>query len=355
MPHTSSTILIVDDEEFGREVMGAMLKSQGYQLLFAANGKQALQKARERLPDLVLLDVMMPGMDGFTVCEQLRADPRTVAMPIVMVTALNDRTSRLRGIEAGADDFLCKPVDRDELRTRVRTITRLNRYRLLLDERRKSEAQARQVAQELALAYDATIEGWARALDLRDRETEGHSERVTVVTTLLAQAMGIPQDDLPHLRRGALLHDIGKLGIPDAILLKPGPLTEEEWVIMRKHPVYAYQWLSAISFLQPALDIPYAHHERWDGRGYPRGLRGRHIPLAARLFSVVDVWDALRSNRPYRAAWSTERVRAYLEEQAGKQFDPEVVKVFLSLDVCSVDIGDIRRTFSPLALSALSP
>jgi PAS domain S-box-containing protein len=198
---------------------------------------------------------------------------------------------------------------------------------------------------ELTLAYDTTLEGWARALELRDVETEGHTQRTTDMTLRLAQAVGMSNADasagpstglrtglstsLVHVRRGALLHDIGKMGVADTILLKPGPLTEEEWDIMRQHPVYAYEMLSPITYLRPALDIPYCHHERWDGTGYPRGLKGEQIPLAARIFAVVDVWDALLSERPYRPAWSEEEAIEYIREQAGKHFDPQVVEVFL--------------------------
>jgi putative nucleotidyltransferase with HDIG domain len=184
---------------------------------------------------------------------------------------------------------------------------------------------------ELAIAYDATIEGWARALDLRDRETEDHTRRVTEMTLALARAAGMEEGELVHVRRGALLHDIGKMAIPDAILLKPGPLTPEEWEVMRRHPQYALEMLSPIAYLRPALDIPYCHHERWDGSGYPRGLKGTAIPLAARLFAVVDVFDALTSERPYRRAWSREDALAYLRQQAGRQFDPEVVALFLQM------------------------
>ncbi|HEX6605376.1 MAG TPA: HD domain-containing phosphohydrolase, partial [Chloroflexia bacterium] len=183
---------------------------------------------------------------------------------------------------------------------------------------------------ELAAAYDTTLEGWARALDLRDHETQGHTQRVTERTLALARALGFSEPDLLHVRRGALLHDIGKMGIPDAILLKPGPLTADERAVMRRHPVYAYELLAPIAFLRPALDIPYAHHERWDGTGYPRGLRGSAIPLAARVFAVVDVWDALLSDRPYRPAWPAPEVRAYLRAHAGTHFDPAVVAAFLA-------------------------
>ena len=182
---------------------------------------------------------------------------------------------------------------------------------------------------ELVHAYDATIEGWSQALDLRDKETEGHTQRVTTAAVQLAEAMGLTDADVMHLRRGALLHDIGKMGIPDRILLKPGPLTDEEWEIMRRHPVYAYNLLSPIEYLRPALDIPYCHHEWWNGGGYPRGLKGRQIPLPARIFAVVDVWDALSSDRPYRPAWPPDRVRAHLLSLAGSHLDAEIVALFM--------------------------
>jgi len=184
---------------------------------------------------------------------------------------------------------------------------------------------------ELSLAYDTTLEGWAKALELRDRETEGHARRVVEMTLKLGRILGIGGIDLVHLRRGALLHDVGKMGVPDAILQKTGSLTEEEWEIMRKHPVYAYEWLSSINYLRPALDIPHYHHEKWDGTGYPLGLVAEQIPLPARIFAIVDVWDALRSDRPYRKAWSKEKTLDFISEQSGVHFDPRVVDAFLRL------------------------
>ena len=185
--------------------------------------------------------------------------------------------------------------------------------------------------QELVTAYDATIMGWSHAMDLRDKETEGHTLRVTDLTLKLAARMGIPQPETIHIRRGALLHDIGKLGIPDHILLKPDTLTDEEWTIMKQHPGYAFEMLMPIKYLRPALDIPYCHHEKWDGSGYPRGLKGEQIPLTARIFAVVDVWDALRSNRPYRSSWAVEKVLEYIREQSGKHFEPQVVESFMKM------------------------
>jgi len=190
----------------------------------------------------------------------------------------------------------------------------------------------RKRAEELLLiAYDTTLEGWAKALELHDKETEDHSRRVTELTVTLAQAMGFQGDDLAYIRRGAILHDIGKMGIPDEILRKPGKLTPEERKIMEKHPIYSYELLSPIPFLEKAMDIPYCHHERWDGNGYPSGLKGEDIPLSARIFAIVDVWDAVQSERPYNHAWSKEETIYYLREESGKIFDPQCMEVFLGL------------------------
>ena len=321
------TILIVDDEPGGRETLESILEPEGYYLVLAENGYQAIEQAKAVLPDVILLDVMMPGMNGFEVCRRIRSEKELAEVPILFLTALDDRQSLLNGLEAGADDFISKPFDRYELRARLLGITRLNRYRKLMTERKKLEDAHRQ----LLYAYDETIQGWSRAMDLRDQETEGHSQRVTDLTIQLAQAFRIPQEELLHIRRGALLHDMGKLGIPDSILLKPGKLNEEEWAFMRRHPELAYEMLHPIEYLRPALDIPYCHHEKWDGTGYPRGLKGEEIPLPARLFAVVDVWDALTSDRPYRRAWEREKVLDYMQEQTGKHFDPEVAKRFLEI------------------------
>ncbi len=186
---------------------------------------------------------------------------------------------------------------------------------------------------ELIQAYDATIEGWGRALDLRDEETEGHSQRVTEMTVQLARAMGMSEEEIVHVRRGALLHDVGKIGIPDSILLKPGKLTDEEQKVIERHPRLAYEMLSPIAYLRPAIDIPYCHHEKWDGTGYPRGLKAEEIPLAACIFAVVDVFDALTSDRPYRKSWSKEKALRYIREQSGKHFNPRVVEAFLKMIV----------------------
>jgi putative two-component system response regulator len=322
-----STILIVDDEYSGRETLQSILEGEGYNLVMAENGPQAIAQAKSSLPDVILLDVMMPGMTGFEVCEKIRNDPQVAEIPIIILTALDDRDSLLRGLKAGADDFISKPFDRFELRARLIGITRLNRYQKLLQERENIRAAHKRLLD----AYEATIEGWSHAMDLRDRETEGHSRRVTELTIKLAQAKGMNEEEIVHVRHGALLHDMGKIGIPDSILHKPDELTDQEWTTMRQHPKLAFDMLNSIEYLREALEIPYFHHEKWDGTGYPQGLKGEQIPIAARLFAVADVWDALTSDRPYRPAWSTQEALKYIREQSGKHFDPQVVELFFKV------------------------
>jgi HD-GYP domain-containing protein (c-di-GMP phosphodiesterase class II) len=195
-------------------------------------------------------------------------------------------------------------------------------------QRMKLHEQTVHQAEEIALAYDLTLEGWAKALELRDKETEGHSRRVSELTLHIARQFKVTEQELTHIRRGILLHDIGKMGVPDHILKKAGPLNDGEWEEMRRHPQYAYDLIYPIDYLRPALDIPYCHHERWDGSGYPRGLKEEQIPLAARIFAVVDVYDALSCDRPYRTAWSRQDVLSYLHDQSGRHFDPKVVEAF---------------------------
>ncbi len=321
-----ASILVVDDDEVVRETLEMLLDSE-YKLYFAENGLDGLALALQKQPDVLLLDIMMPGVNGFETCRQIRSSPLIAEMPIIMITALEDRDSRLEGLRSGADDFISKPFDGIELSARIQTITRLNRYRRLIEQRNELEI----THQKLLASYTKTIEGWVNALDLRDKETEGHSIRVTKHTVEFARVMGIAEDKIETIRLGALLHDVGKLGIPDSILLKPGALDPEEWEIMRKHPEYAYHWLSSIEYLLPSLDIPYCHHEKWDGSGYPRKLRGEEIPLEARMFAIVDVWDALCSSRPYRSALPVTEVLAYIQQQSDQHFDPALVEVFLTI------------------------
>lgn len=278
-------------------------------------GQIASQREYRHVPDL------WAAPEGLVRSEHLR-DEQFVSYVGVPLVAM----AEVHGV---LEVFHREPLDpspewRDFLETLAgQAAIAIDSVRLFRDLQRRNEA--------LADAYDDTIEGWARALDLRDRETYGHTQRVTETTTRLARELGINGEELVHVRRGALLHDIGKLGVPDAILLKPGSLDEEEWQVMRKHPELAYRLLSPIEFLRPALDIPHFHHEKWDGSGYPQGLRREEIPLPARIFAVVDVWDALLSDRPYRDAWPEEKVIGHIESEADSHFDPDVVELFLNL------------------------
>jgi putative two-component system response regulator len=327
-------ILIIDDDELIHHSIEAILGREGYHLTFASSGVEGISAAVAIRPDVVLLDIMMPVMNGYAVCEKLRNLPAVNEVPILFLTALDDQASRLRGLDVGADDFLSKPVNSLELRARLRTITRLDRYRKLYSERERLVRAMQDLEQShhhLQQAYNETLSGWARAVDLRDQETVGHSQRVRAATIKLATALGMPDSEILQASRGALLHDLGKIAIPDEILFKPGPLNDAEWAIMRKHPVFAYEMLKPIEYLRPALDIPYCHHEKWDGSGYPRGLAGEAIPFSARIFAIIDVWDALLSDRPYRKAMPVEQVLEYIRSQSGTHFDPQIVQVFLDI------------------------
>jgi putative nucleotidyltransferase with HDIG domain len=226
-------------------------------------------------------------------------------------------------VAAGNLDISVPPSGNDE-------ITELaNSFNEMVSSLQRSESELIRAHDETIQAYDRTIEGWCKALELRDNVTEGHTQRVTELTILIAREMGIAEEELVHIRRGALMHDIGKMAIPDSILKKPSTLSDEEWLEMRKHPSYAYDMLRPISYLSPSLAIPYCHHEKWDGSGYPRGLKEGEIPIEARIFAIADVWDALRSDRPYRKAVPVETVLKYIEENKEQHFDPDVVDAFL--------------------------
>jgi len=278
-------------------------------------GKAALEKKAINIPDI------QSESDGFLNSPDLAAENFVAYYGVPLVAK-----GELKGV---LEIFHRSPLSPDE--EWLMFMDALAKQSAIAIDNASLFANLKQVNIELSLSYDNTLEGWARALELRDVETEGHSRRVTEMTVRLARMLGIGDSDLEHIRRGALLHDIGKMGIPDSILLKAGKLTSEEWNIMRQHPIYAYEMLSPITYLHPALDIPYCHHEKWDGSGYPRGLKGEEIPLAARIFAIVDVLDALTSDRPYRKAWSYQKALDYIREQVGKHFDPQVVEVFLKL------------------------
>ncbi len=331
-------ILVVDDEEAIREIVSSMLTFAGYSCLQAASGMEALAvlNSGEEF-ELMLSDLMMAELDGIGLLE--RTKERFPDMPVVMVTAVHDISVALAALRNGAYDYLLKPFERDQL---LATVGRaLENRRLKLENRTYQtnletlvEARTDQLQTamtNLERSYDITLEALGDALDLKDKETEGHSRRVTAFTIAIARAMGLAGDQIRIIARGAFLHDIGKMAIPDDILRKPGKLTSEQTAIMREHCYKGYQIVKKIPFLQDACDIIYSHQERFDGTGYPRGLKGKEIPLGARIFAVADTLDAITSDRPYRSRQSDAAARQEIEDWTGRQFDPEVVQVFLAM------------------------
>jgi cyclic di-GMP phosphodiesterase len=331
-------ILVVDDEETIREIVSSMLTHANYKCRQAASGLEAiaLLDSGEEF-ELMLSDLMMADLDGIGLLE--RTKERFPDMPVVMVTAVHDISVALAAIRNGAYDYLLKPFEREQLLATVRRA--MENRRLKLENRAYQTnletlvaartEQLRKAMVELERSYDITLEALGDALDLKDRETEGHSRRVTAFTIAIARAMGLTADQIRVIARGAFLHDIGKMAIPDAILNKPGALTPDEVAIMREHSYHGYQIVRKIPFLQEAAEIVYAHQERFDGTGYPRGLKGEQIPLGARMFAVADTLDAITSDRPYRPAQTLTAAREEIQRWAGRQFDPEVVKMFLSM------------------------
>ena len=331
-------ILVVDDEETIREIVSSMLGGAHFQTRQAASGIEALAILESGVNfDLVLSDLMMAEMDGIALLE--RAKERYPDMPIVMVTAVHDIQVALQALRNGAYDYLLKPFEREQLLATVRRALehrRLKRendaYRTNLEALVAARTQQWKTAlSDLKRSYDMTLEALLGALDLKDAETEFHSRRVTAFTMAIAREMGLPKENIEVIARGALLHDIGKMAIPDAILHKPGKLTEDEMAIMKEHCYLGYKILSQIPYLAEAAEIVYAHQEHYDGTGYPRGLKGDGIPLGARIFAIADTLDAMRSKRDYRDAQSIQAVRKEIDLWSGRQFDPQIVKVFLQM------------------------
>ena len=343
----SERILVVDDEEAIREIVSSMLNAAGYETRQASSGLKALDVLNSTDFELMLSDLMMAEMDGIALLE--RSKDLYPDMPVIMVTAVHDVSVALAAIRNGAYDYLLKPFEREQLLAMVKRALEHRKLRL---ENRAYQSnleslvaarteQLRQAMADLERSYDITLEALGDALDLKDAETEGHSKRVTAFTIAVARAMGLSSDKIRVIARGAFLHDIGKMAIPDAILRKPGALTEDEKEIMKEHCYRGYQMLRKIPFLAEASDIVYSHQEKYDGTGYPRGLKGDQIPLGARIFAVADTLDAITSDRPYRAAQPTRAALDEISRFSGTQFDPEVVKTFLSMPESIWD--DLRR------------
>jgi putative nucleotidyltransferase with HDIG domain len=331
-------ILVVDDEEAIREIVCSMLTAANYRSAQASSGQKALAllDSGEEF-ELMLSDLMMAEMSGTELLEKTKE--KYPDMPVVMVTAVHDIQVALKAIRDGAYDYLLKPFEREQLLATVRRA--LENRRLKLDNRayqtgledmvKERTAQLRNVIGSLERSYDITLEALGDALDLKDAETEGHSKRVTAFTIAIAKEMGLQREQISVIARGAFLHDIGKMAIPDDILHKPGPLTPAEIAVMREHCYHGYQIVKKIPFLTEAAEIVYTHQERFDGTGYPRGLKGDEIPLGARIFSVADTLDAITSDRPYRAAQSVAAAREEIQRWSGRQFDPQIVQTFLAM------------------------
>jgi len=308
-----SRVLVADDTESVRSLFRKLLLADGHDVVSASDGAAALDAVQQHQPDVILLDVTMPRMDGLEVCRRLKADPATRLTPVVLVTGQADLSDRIRGIEAGADEFLSKPVHPHELRARVRSLTRMKH---LIDELDSAEA----AFMTLALTIEA-----------RDPSTNGHCERLAMFAVQLGRALGLPPEDLEALHRGGYLHDVGKIGVPDSVLLKPGPLTTEEFDLMKRHPDIGDSLCAPLQSLRRVRPIVRGHHERLDGSGYPEGLRGDEVPLLAQIVGVVDVYDALMSARSYRAAWPQEQAISYLHEEVRKgRFHAEHVEAFIT-------------------------
>ncbi len=329
------TVLVIDDEAEVLRNIHESLRPQ-YKLVGTTQPHVGLEIMRQQTIHIVIADQRMPAMSGVEFLNHVRLEhPETVRL---LFAANADIKPVMEAVNNGqVYRYISKPWDAQDLHGIVRQAAEHHdlrtRCQQLAHELRAANDELKTANADMVQVYDATLEGWSRALELRDQETDGHSRRVSELAVRLAEAMGMEEAQRQQVRRGALLHDIGKVAIPDSILVKPGPLTEEEWGIMRRHTCYGYELLAPIPFLQEALDIPYCHHERWDGSGYPRGLKGEEIPLAARIFAVIDVWDALCSDRPYRKAWPEQKARAYIHSLSGTHFDPSVVDTFLRVPV----------------------
>lgn len=279
-----SKILIADDDPANRELLAALLSPEGYELRQASDGQAALEEFGHFHPDLILLDVQMPRLDGFEVCQRLKYNPETRLIPIVLVTGLTATEDRVRGIKAGADDFLSKPVERTELLARTRSLLNLKAYTDELDR------------------AESVLFALARSIEAKDPCTEGHCERLSDLAGRLGERIGLPLEEVTALRRAGVVHDIGKVAVPDSILLKPGRLTEEEWKIMKRHPEVGERICAPLKSFRLLLPIIRHHHEKYNGTGYPDGLKGEQIPLTARVLQIVDVYDALTTERPYKRA-----------------------------------------------------
>lgn len=347
-------ILAVDDEDRNLRLLEAMLGPLGYEIFFARDGEEALQRVAEVSPDLILLDIMMPKMDGFEVTKRLKDNEETKAIPIVVVTALNELEHRVQAIENGADDILNKPVEKIELRARVNSLLKVKAYHdYTRNYQRHLEDSVAEKTRLLSEAFEKakrasleTIIRLSRAAEYKDEETASHIRRVSHYAAALAEKIGLKSGEIERILYASPMHDIGKIGIPEKILLKKGKLTPSEWEIMKKHTTIGAEILKGSDggFIREAEIIALTHHERWNGTGYPRGLRGEEIPVSGRITAIVDVFDALTVERPYRAPISEEKAFEYIQTNTGILFDRGMANAFLTL---RDQISALRETYKP--------
>ena len=333
-------ILVVDDEDRNRRLMEALLVPLGYEVILAVDGEEALWKVQETPPDVILLDIMMPGINGFDVAKKLKENEQTRVIPIVMVTSLQDVESRIKALEAGADDFLSKPVDKTELQARVRSSLQVKAYNdHMRDYQKELQAEVAKRTEELRQAFEKiktasldTIHRLSRASEYKDEDTGAHIKRMSNYSAAVARQMGLSEDTAGSILYASPMHDAGKIGIPDKILLKPGKLDPDEWAIMKQHTLIGGKILagSDAGFIRLGEIVALIHHEKWDGTGYPRGLKGKKIPLVGRIVAIADVFDALTSKRPYKEPYSLEKSYEIIKEGRGTHFDPDVVDAFFA-------------------------
>ncbi len=341
-------VLIVDDDEELRELLKKALKAEGYQVFGAKDGKDAMDKIMEISPDVALIDYLLPEVDGISLCKWIKNNPDTIDMGVILITGVRDLETRINGLSAGADDLLMKPFFLPELTARIKALGKVKKYRdflknyqvILEDEVEKKTRELQKTYLELQQTYqeikDLSLEiiyRLAKAAEYRDEHTGAHIQRVSYYSAKIAEHLGLSEKEIELIKYGSPLHDIGKLGVPDSILLKPGALNPEEWEIMKMHTIMGSNILkgSKIKYLNVAESIALYHHEKWDGTGYPKGLKGNEIPLYARIVAVADVFDALTTDRPYRKALSTEEAINIIKKESGSHFDPELVKIFLDI------------------------
>lgn len=330
----TTRVVIIDDQSTGRKILEELVRTIERNLVVETYSEpnEVLERARVEIPDLVLTDYKMPNMDGVEFTRRFRAIPGCAEVPIIMVTIVEDRRIRYRALEAGATDFLTRPIDHYECRARCRNLLMLRRQQTIIQDRAKwLEQQVAVATRQIRTREQETLLRLAKAGEYRDEETGNHILRMAKYSRLIAKGLGLTEAECDEIELAAPMHDIGKIGVPDDILLKPGKLTDDEFAVIKTHPYIGYEILkgSPSKYLQVGAIIAYGHHEKYDGSGYPRGLSGEDIPLQARIVAVADVFDALTSVRPYKAAWTTERAVTYIGEQRGQHFCPRCADVFL--------------------------